>query len=94
MPCVMICPMAKGRGPLDMAMQNAVFEARLARIREGQSSGRATVFVGQDLTFSYVPRNRRRSHGSGEVLRNAGHVLSFPLCLAIGFVSHGLECST
>ncbi|MCB6177148.1 hypothetical protein LHP98_03265 [Rhodobacter sp. Har01] len=73
-----------------MAGQNASFEARIARIRAGQASGKATVFVGQDLTFSYRPKSRQRRGGLGDVLRNAGFVLVFPLCLGLGFLSHAL----
>lgn len=72
--------------------QKAEFQERIARIAAGQGSTRATVFVGQDFTFSYQPQNRRRKPGLAEVLRNAGYSLSFPFCLAIGFLSHALQC--
>lgn len=73
-----------------LTAQKLEFQDRIARIAAGQGSTRATVFVGQDMTFSYVPRNRRRKDGLAEILANARHSLSFPVCMAIGVVSYGL----
>jgi hypothetical protein len=72
--------------------QKSDFQDRIARIAAGQGSSRATVFVGQDYSFSWQPRHRRR-RGAGVqgALRNVGHALSFPLCMALGFLSHALE---
>lgn len=73
-----------------LTAQKLEFHDRIARIAAGQGSTRATVFVGQDLTFSYVPRNRRRRAGLAEMVANARHSLSFPLCMALGLASYGL----
>ena len=73
-----------------ISVQKSDFQDRIARIAAGTGSGRATVFVGQDLTFSYVPPNRRRKPGLADALRNARHSLSFPFCMAIGFLGHAL----
>jgi hypothetical protein len=81
-------PQAGGTGVL--TAQKIEFQERLGRIAAGQGSSRATVFVGQDLTFSYVPRNRRRKPGLGDLAAKARRSLALPVCMALGVVSHGL----
>jgi hypothetical protein len=81
-------PQAGGTGVL--TAQKIEFQERLGRIAAGQGSSRATVFVGQDLTFSYVPRNRRRKTGLGDLAATARRSLALPACLASGVASHGL----
>jgi hypothetical protein len=87
----MLCPHAEFRGQDIMFAHQAEFHDRIARIRAGQGSTKSTVFVGQDLSFTYVPPNRRKPGGLGQVVANAGYALSFPFCAAIGLLSHGLE---
>jgi hypothetical protein len=70
--------------------QQADFRNRIERIQAGSGCTRATVFVGQDTRFSYVPKNRRPSGAVGEIARNAGFVLAFPLCVLIGVLSHAI----
>ena len=74
-----------------MSAGQAEFHDRISRIRAGQGFTKATVYVGQDLSFVYTPPNRQRSGGLGQVVANAGYALSFPFCAAIGLLSHGLE---
>lgn len=73
-----------------MSAHHTEFQARLARIQAGQGFTKATVYVGMESAFTYVPSNRRRA-GMGQVARNAGFALSFPMTLLVGFLSYGLE---
>lgn len=88
----MIGAVARVGGRSVITAQKAEFQNRIARIAAGEGSTRATVFVGQDFTFNYRPQNRRRNAGLAETLRNAGYSLSFPFCMAVGFLSHALQC--
>lgn len=74
-----------------MSAQQQEFQDRIARILSGQGATKATVFVGQELSFTYQPANRRGGQGLAEVARNAGYALSFPVCLLAGTLSHGIE---
>lgn len=74
-----------------MSAQQAEFQERLARIRSGAGFTKATVYVGLDEAFTYCPQNQRAANGLREKLANAGFVLSFPFCLAVGFACHVLE---
>lgn len=42
-----------------MSIQKAEFQDRIARIKAGSGTCKATVFVGQDLRFTYAPRHRK-----------------------------------
>lgn len=74
-----------------MSAHQSNFQDRIARIKSGQGFTMSTVYVGQEIAFSYVPPNRRRKGAVGQTVSNMGYALSFPFCLAIGFVCHGLE---
>ncbi len=58
------------------------------RIQAGQGFTKATVYVGQEIAFSYVPPNRRKGGMIGQAVSNAGYALSFPFCALIGFLCH------
>ncbi|MEZ5797142.1 MAG: hypothetical protein R3D63_06475 [Paracoccaceae bacterium] len=73
-----------------MSVHQTSFEQRIARINSGQAFTKATVYVGQELSFSYQPRHRHRG-GLGQTVSNLGYVMSVPLCLVLGFLAHGLE---
>jgi len=70
--------------------QQMDFRNRIERIQAGAGSTKATVFVGQDLRFSYVPKNRQQAGSAGDVARNALFVLVFPLSILVGVLSHVL----
>lgn len=74
-----------------MSAHQTIFQDRIARIQAGKGVTKATVFVGMDTAFTYTPPNRRRKGGLFQALSNAGYALSFPFCLAVGFVSHMAE---
>jgi hypothetical protein len=67
------------------------FHERLARINSGQGFTKATVYVGIDHSFTYVPKSRRGRGGMTQTASNAGYAMSFPLSMAIGFLCHVLE---
>lgn len=68
----------------------AAFQARLARIQAGKGFTKSTVYVGIDTAFTYQPQGQRKA-GMGQVARNAGFALSFPMALLAGFLGFGLE---
>lgn len=74
-----------------MSAHHAEFQERLLRIQAGQGFTKATVYVGQETAFSYVPNNRRRGGTLGQLVSNAGYALSFPFSMMVGFVCHGME---
>jgi hypothetical protein len=74
-----------------MAAHQTEFHARIARIQAGEGFTKATVYVGQEIAFSYVPSHRRKGGAAGQIVANAGYALSFPFCLAVGFLCHGAE---
>jgi hypothetical protein len=74
-----------------MSAHHAEFQERLLRIQSGQGFTKATVYVGQETAFSYVPVNRRRGGMLGQLISNAGYALSFPFCVAVGVLCHGAE---
>jgi hypothetical protein len=74
-----------------MTAHSVQFQERLARINAGQGFTRDTVYVGQDLAFTYVPKGRRKNKGLGQAANNAGTALSVPFCIVIGFLSHVAE---
>ena len=74
-----------------MSTQQAVFQDRIARIQSGQPFTKSTIYVGLDSTFSYLPASRGGSGRVGQKLGNAAYALSFPFCMALGFLCHGLE---
>lgn len=74
-----------------MTAHSVEFQERLARIQSGQAFTRDTVYVGLDGAFTYVPKGRRKGRALGQAAGNAGHALSFPFCLIIGFLCHVLE---
>jgi|GEM_PF-2492662 len=74
-----------------MSTQQATFQDRLCRIQSGQGFTKSTVYVGLDSAFTYVPPSRRGTVGLSQVVRNAGYALSFPFCMALGFLCHVFE---
>ena len=74
-----------------MSAHQTGFQERLARINAGEGFTKATVYIGLDTSFTYVPKNKRRSGGMSEKIVNAGYALSFPFCMAIGLLCHVLE---
>jgi hypothetical protein len=74
-----------------MSAQHDEFQDRIARILSGQGATKATVYVGQEISFAYVPANRQGGGGLGQVARNAGHALTFPACILAGIGAHGME---
>ncbi len=78
------------RGRAVMSAHHSEFQSRLARIQAGEGFTKATVYVGMETAFTYVPTNRRKS-GMGQAVQNAGFALSFPMALLVGVLSYGLE---
>jgi hypothetical protein len=74
-----------------MTAHSVEFQERLARIQSGQGFTRDTIYVGLDGAFTYVPKGRRKGRALGQAAGNAGYALSFPFCLAVGFLCHVLE---
>lgn len=74
-----------------MSMHQTEFQDRIARIQAGKGFTKATVYVGLDQAFTYTPNSRRRTGGLSQALANAGYALSFPFCMAVGFLAHVLE---
>jgi hypothetical protein len=73
-----------------MSAHQAEFQARLARIQAGKGFTKTTVYVGMDTAFTYLPQGRRKA-GMAQVAGNMGLALGFPMAMAVGFLSFGLE---
>lgn len=73
-----------------MSAHQAEFQARLARIQAGKGFTKTTVYVGMDTAFTYLPQGRRKA-GMAQVAGNMGLALGFPMAMAVGFLSFGLQ---
>ncbi len=75
-----------------MSLHHDDFQERIARILSGQGATKATVYVGQELSFTYHPANRARRQGAtGQLARNAAAVLAFPASILAGVLGNGLQ---
>lgn len=74
-----------------MSAHQAEFQERILRIKSGQAFTKATVYVGQETAFSYVPEHRGAGGGLKHSLTNAAYSASFPASVAVGFLCHVVE---